>query len=137
MFEGYRSSGLKSLNQWALFSRGRQLREPRAQRREFGHVSTEVEQRAIYYAWAALMKGESHVINIDPAQRSHRRCCPRGGHDTQERRLALKMSTSEEEAESLLLLYDAPATREPSDEGTHDHHSGTDRRRNEQVRPGR
>jgi phenylpropionate dioxygenase-like ring-hydroxylating dioxygenase large terminal subunit len=66
MFEGYRSSDLKSLNQWALFSRGRQLetRGPNGER--FGHTSTEVEQRAIYYAWAALMKGESHVINTGP-----------------------------------------------------------------------
>ena len=66
MFEGYRSSDLKSLNQWALFSRGRQLetRGPNGER--FGHTSTEVEQRAIYYAWSALMKGESHVINTDP-----------------------------------------------------------------------
>jgi nitrite reductase/ring-hydroxylating ferredoxin subunit len=66
MFEGYRSSDLKSLNQWALFSRGRQLETKGPNGERFGHTSTEVEQRAIYYAWSALMKGESHVINTEP-----------------------------------------------------------------------
>jgi hypothetical protein len=66
MFEGYRTSALKDLNQWAQFSRGKNLetRGPNGER--FGHTSHEVEQRAIYYAWSALMKGESHVVNIDP-----------------------------------------------------------------------
>jgi len=65
MFEGYRSSEFKQLNQWALFSRGlvNEQRGPNGER--FAHVTTEVEQRAIYYAWAALMKGESHIIATD------------------------------------------------------------------------
>jgi hypothetical protein len=65
MFEGYRTSALKSLNQEALFSRGmtRETRGPNGER--FGHTSSEVEQRAIYYAWTALMKGESHVTITD------------------------------------------------------------------------
>jgi phenylpropionate dioxygenase-like ring-hydroxylating dioxygenase large terminal subunit len=67
MFEGYRSSELKSLNQWALFSRGQTFEKRGPNGEKFGHVTTEVEQRAIYYAWAALMKGESHVVNIEPA----------------------------------------------------------------------
>jgi hypothetical protein len=67
MFEGYRSSELKSLNQWALFSRGQTFEKRGPNGEKFGHVTTEVEQRAIYYAWAALMKGESHVVNVEPA----------------------------------------------------------------------
>jgi hypothetical protein len=30
-------------------------------------VTTEVEQRAIYYAWRSLMKGESHITAVDPS----------------------------------------------------------------------
>ncbi len=73
MFEGYRSSDLQSLNQWALFSRGKTLetRGPNGER--FGHTSSEIEQRSIYYAWSALMKGESHVVNVDPAAARRRR----------------------------------------------------------------
>ena len=57
---------LQGLNQWALFSRGQPLETAAPTARVRPHVSTEVEQRAIYYAWAALMKGESHVVNVDP-----------------------------------------------------------------------
>jgi phenylpropionate dioxygenase-like ring-hydroxylating dioxygenase large terminal subunit len=67
MFEGYRSSELKDLNQWALFSRGQTFEKRGPNGEKFAHVTTEVEQRAIYYAWASLMKGESHVVNVDPA----------------------------------------------------------------------
>ena len=35
------------------------MRGPNGER--FGPVNSEVEQRANYYAWAALMKGDSHV----------------------------------------------------------------------------
>ena len=66
MQEGYRSSALKSLNQWALFSRGRTKETIGPNGERFAHTSSEVEQRAIYYAWKALMKGESNVINTDP-----------------------------------------------------------------------
>ena len=66
MFEGYRSSDARQLNQWAYFSRGKQIetRGPNGER--FGHTSSEIEQRSIYYAWSALMKGDSHVVNRDP-----------------------------------------------------------------------
>jgi phenylpropionate dioxygenase-like ring-hydroxylating dioxygenase large terminal subunit len=66
MFEGYRSSDAKQLNQWAYFSRGKQLETAGPNGERFGHTSSEIEQRSIYYAWSALMKGDSHVVNRDP-----------------------------------------------------------------------
>jgi hypothetical protein len=66
MKEGYRSSDFTRLNQWARFTRGlkAETRGPNGER--FGPVNTEVEQRANYYAWAALMKGDSHITATDP-----------------------------------------------------------------------
>jgi phenylpropionate dioxygenase-like ring-hydroxylating dioxygenase large terminal subunit len=66
MKEGYRSSDFTGLNQWARFTRGlkAETRGPNGER--FGPVNTEVEQRANYYAWAALMKGDSHITVTDP-----------------------------------------------------------------------
>ncbi len=66
MFEGYRSSDAKQLNQWAYFSRGKTLETAGPNGEKFGHTSSEIEQRSIYYAWSALMKGESHVVVTDP-----------------------------------------------------------------------
>ncbi len=58
MQEGYRSAALASLNPWALFSRGltSEYRGPNGER--IAHVTSEVEQRAIYHAWTELMKGK-------------------------------------------------------------------------------
>ncbi|MGE0057100.1 MAG: Rieske 2Fe-2S domain-containing protein [Dehalococcoidia bacterium] len=67
MFEGYRSSDYKNLNQWALFSRGQTFEKQGPNGEKFAHVTTEVEQRAIYYAYRSLMKGESHITAVDPA----------------------------------------------------------------------
>jgi hypothetical protein len=67
MKEGYRSSDFNRLNRWASFTRGltSETRGPNGER--FGPVNSEVEQRANYYAWSALMKGESHIVATDPA----------------------------------------------------------------------
>jgi phenylpropionate dioxygenase-like ring-hydroxylating dioxygenase large terminal subunit len=65
MSEGYRSAGARQLTQWAYFSRGKQLETQGPNGERFGHTSSEVEQRSIYYAWSALMKGQSHVVNRD------------------------------------------------------------------------
>ncbi len=66
MQEGYRSAAVSGLNQWALFSRGLTSEQFGPSGERYAHVSTEVEQRAIYHAWARLMKGESHVIATNP-----------------------------------------------------------------------
>jgi phenylpropionate dioxygenase-like ring-hydroxylating dioxygenase large terminal subunit len=74
MQEGYKTAGVAGLNQWVLLNRGLTLERRGPNGERIGHVSTEVEQRAIYYAWSALMKGESHVTIPGPAQ-------PVGGDD--------------------------------------------------------
>ena len=65
MFEGYRSSDFRSSTSGRA-SPAAALETARPERRALRPTSTEVEQRANYYAWAALMKGDSHVINKDP-----------------------------------------------------------------------
>lgn len=68
MQEGYKSSALDSLNPWALFSRGLTLERRGPNGERIAHTSSEVEQRSIYYAWNALMKGESHITATGAAQ---------------------------------------------------------------------
>ena len=61
MQEGYRAGLVHEKTQWALFNRGytSETRGPNGER--IAHTSSEVEQRSIYYAWRALMKGQSQV----------------------------------------------------------------------------
>jgi hypothetical protein len=61
MQEGYKTAALEQLNPWILLNRGLTIEQRGPNGERTGHVSTEVEQRAIYYAWSALMKGESHI----------------------------------------------------------------------------
>ncbi len=61
MQEGYKTAALEQLNPWILLNRGLTIEQRGPNGERIGHVSTEVEQRAIYYAWSALMKGESHI----------------------------------------------------------------------------
>jgi phenylpropionate dioxygenase-like ring-hydroxylating dioxygenase large terminal subunit len=67
MQEGYKTRALDTLNPWILLNRGLSIEQRGPNGERIGHVSTEVEQRAIYYAWTALMKGQSHVVAGDAA----------------------------------------------------------------------
>ena len=61
MDEGYRAGTVHEKAQWALFNRGYTGETLGPSGERIAHTSSEVETRANYYAWRALMKGESSV----------------------------------------------------------------------------
>ena len=61
MHQGYQAGAVHPNTQWAMLNRGINVETTGPKGERVAHVSSEVQTRAIYYAWRALMKGEDHV----------------------------------------------------------------------------
>jgi hypothetical protein len=59
--EGCRAATNEDLNPYVWLNRGLHAEEIGAHGERIGHTTSEIEQRAIYYAWSAWMKGEARA----------------------------------------------------------------------------
>ncbi len=59
--EGCRAAEYDEVEPWVWLNRGLEAEKRGPNGERIGHTSSEVPQRAIYYAWQAMMRGESPI----------------------------------------------------------------------------